>query len=158
MKEHKAACRLGAFERSAVAEHAWQASHEIEWDDVEMQDTATDLQERKVKESVHIRLAPKGLKMNRDDGKELSPLWIKTIANAQKKPPYEPRPPREPWPRDNRPLLRVRRRATATSPAPPERPPPAVRRPTPTVPEKKQAVSVDHAPRSVGHAHRRTDY
>ena len=23
-KEHKAACRLGAFERSAVAEHAWQ--------------------------------------------------------------------------------------------------------------------------------------
>ena len=65
MKEHKAACRLAAFERSAVAEHAWQAGHEIEWDDVKIQDTATDLQERKVKESVYIRLAPKGLKMNR---------------------------------------------------------------------------------------------
>ena len=67
------ACRLAAFQRSAVAEHAWQASHEIEWDDVEILDTATELQERKVKESVYIRLAPKGLKMNRDDGKELSP-------------------------------------------------------------------------------------
>ena len=29
MKEHRAACRLAAFERSAVAEHAWQAGHEI---------------------------------------------------------------------------------------------------------------------------------
>ena len=57
MKEHKAACRLAAFERSAAAEHAWQAGHEIEWDDV---DIATDLQERKVKEAVYIRLAPKG--------------------------------------------------------------------------------------------------
>ena len=43
MKEHRAACRLAAFERSAVAEHAWQAGHEIEWDDVEILDTATDL-------------------------------------------------------------------------------------------------------------------
>ena len=45
-------------------------------------DTATDLQERKVKESVYIRMAPKGLKMNRDDGKELSPLWIRTITTG----------------------------------------------------------------------------
>ena len=81
MKEHKAACRLVVFERSAVAEHVWQVGHEIEWDEVEILDVATDLQERKVKESVYIRLAPKspkglspkGLKMNRDEGKELSP-------------------------------------------------------------------------------------
>ena len=32
--------------------------------------------------------------MNRDEGK-LSPLWIRTIANAQKKPAYESRPPQE---------------------------------------------------------------
>ena len=126
------------FERSAVAEHTWQAGHEIEWDDVEILDTATDLQERKVKESVYIRLAPKWLKMNRDEGKELSPLWIRTVMNAQKNLPHEPRPLREPWLRDNMPLLRVRRRATALSPAlqqltPPEGPPPAVRRPTPTL-------------------------
>ena len=74
MKEHKTACRLAAFERSAVAEHTWQAGHEIEWDDIEILDTATGLQARKVKESVYIRLAPKGLTMNRDGGRELSPF------------------------------------------------------------------------------------
>ena len=50
LKEHKAACRLGAFERSAVAEHAWQEGHEIDWNDVEILDTARDLRERKVKD------------------------------------------------------------------------------------------------------------
>ena len=29
VKEHKAACRLAAFDRSSVAEHAWQEGHEI---------------------------------------------------------------------------------------------------------------------------------
>ena len=147
----------------AVVEHAWQAGHEIVWDDVEILDTATELQERKVKESVYIRLAPKGCRMNRDDGRELSPLWIRTITNALKKEPiYKPRPPREPRPRDNRPLPRVRRRANATSPAPirptpPEAPPPTVRRPTPNS-QKKKAVGVDHVPKSIGHTHRRSDY
>ena len=70
MKEHKAGCRLAHFERSAVAEHAWQAGHEIEQDDVEILhvDTAIDLQKRKVK-AVYIRLAPKGLKKNREEGR-----------------------------------------------------------------------------------------
>ena len=53
IKEHKAACRLTAFERSAVAEHAWQEGHEINWDDVEILDKAKDLQQGKVKEIVH---------------------------------------------------------------------------------------------------------
>ena len=52
-KEHKAVCRLGAFERSAVVEHTWQEGHEIDWKDMEIIDTARDLQERKVKESLH---------------------------------------------------------------------------------------------------------
>ena len=52
VKEHKAAYRLAAFDRSAVAKHAWQEGHEIEWNDVEILDTAQDLQERKVKESL----------------------------------------------------------------------------------------------------------
>ena len=29
VKEHKAACRLAAFDRSAVAERAWQEGHDI---------------------------------------------------------------------------------------------------------------------------------
>ena len=36
MKEHKAACRLPAFDRSAVAEHARQAGHEIQREDIEL--------------------------------------------------------------------------------------------------------------------------
>ena len=57
--EHKAACRLATFDRSVVAEHAWQEDHEIEWNDVEILDTAKDLQERKVKESPYIRMFPR---------------------------------------------------------------------------------------------------
>ena len=34
VKEHKAACRLAAFNRSAVAEHTWQEGHEIKWNDI----------------------------------------------------------------------------------------------------------------------------
>ena len=74
LKEHKAACRLAAFDRSAVAKHARQVGHEIEWNDVEILDTTKDLQERKVKESLYIRMAPKSCLMNRDEGRELSPF------------------------------------------------------------------------------------
>ena len=77
LKEHKAACKLAAFDRSAVAEHAWQEGHEINWNDVEILDTAKDLQERKVKESLYIRMAPKSCLINRDEVRELSPLWIR---------------------------------------------------------------------------------
>ena len=50
IKEHKAACRLATFERSAVAQHAWQEGHEINWDDVDILDNAKDLQQGKVKD------------------------------------------------------------------------------------------------------------
>ena len=73
LKEHKAACRLTTFERSAVAEHAWQGGHEIEWNDVEILDTTKDMQERKVKESLYIRMAPKTYLINRDEGRESCP-------------------------------------------------------------------------------------
>ena len=137
LKEHKAACRLGAFERSAVAEHAWQEGHEIDWNDVEILDTAKDLQERKVKESLYIRMAPKTCLMNRDEGRELPLLWLRTIKNTEKKERLRPRPPRTQRPNVNRPLPRVTRRQAPSAPAqrtphPPATPPPAVRRPTPT--------------------------
>ena len=85
IKEHKAACRLAAFERSAVAEHAWQEGHEINWDDVEILDNTKDLQERKVKESLYIRMVPRTCLMNRDEGRELSSLWMRTIKRALKR-------------------------------------------------------------------------
>ena len=57
-KERKAACRLEAFERSAVAEHAWQPGHAIDREKVEVIDTAKDERMRKVKEALYIRLSP----------------------------------------------------------------------------------------------------
>ena len=84
IKEHKTACWLAAFERSAVAKHAWQEDHKINWDDVEILDKAKDLQERKVK-YLYIRMVPRTCLMNRDEGRELPPLWMRTIKRAQKR-------------------------------------------------------------------------
>ena len=52
--EHKADCKHARFERSAVAEHAWQDGHSIDWENVQVVDVAEDTQKRLVKEAVHI--------------------------------------------------------------------------------------------------------
>ena len=52
-----------------VAEHAWKDGHIIEWDEVKILDTPRDERERRVKEALYIKLAPPGLRMNRDEGK-----------------------------------------------------------------------------------------
>ena len=57
----------------------WQEGHEIDWNDVEILNTARDLQERKVKESLYIRMALKTCLMNRDEGRELPLLWLRTL-------------------------------------------------------------------------------
>ena len=85
VKEHKAACRLAHFEKSAVAEHAWQDGHIIEWDQVTILDTASDQRERQTKEALYIKLAPPGCRINRDEGKDLSPLWLNAIKNSQRR-------------------------------------------------------------------------
>ena len=90
LKEHKSACRLTTFKRSMVAEHAWQEGHEIEWNNVEILVTAKDMQEWKAKKSLYIRIAPKTYLMNRDEGRELPLLWLRTIRNAKKRPRCEP--------------------------------------------------------------------
>lgn len=56
IKEHKAACWLANFERSAVAEYAWQDGCNIEWDNVEILDTAMGSISRRTKEAVYIKL------------------------------------------------------------------------------------------------------
>ena len=85
IKEHKAACRLAKFEKLAVAEHAWMDGHIIEWDQVEILDTSKDLNERKVKEALYIKLAPQECRINRDEGKELSPLWLNAIKRSRQR-------------------------------------------------------------------------
>ena len=111
LKEHKAACRQGAFERSAVAEHAWQPGHAIDWENVEIMDTHKDLPARKVKEALYIRLAPPKCRINRDEGKELSSLRLrmnKVCSGLQDMKPddYQPNPPTHP-PDISRPLPKV---------------------------------------------------
>ena len=114
IKEHKAACRLAKFEKSAVAEHAWQDGHVIEWDQAEIVDTAKSTWERLIKEVIHIKLAPLGYRMNKDEGMDLSPLWMNAILAMKRRMPDRRCTP-----------LRV--------PRPPSTPPPNIRRPTPTL-------------------------
>ena len=126
IKEHKAACRLVRFEKSAVADSAWLDGHIIEWDQMEILDTAKDLNERNVKETLYIKLAPQGCRINRDEGKELSPLWL----NAIKRQCSRGSAHRE---------MDGQERNLGTTvtamhqPHPPPTPPPNIRRPTPTI-------------------------
>lgn len=56
IKEHKAACRLAQFKRSAVAELAWQDGHIIEWDQAEIMDMVASTSERLIKEVIYIKM------------------------------------------------------------------------------------------------------
>ena len=97
MKEHKAACRLASFEESAVVEHAWQDGHCVNWEDAEVLDTARDLQVRKTKEALYIKMTPSGCRINRDEGRDLPPLWLRTIKKLKSKHPgHKPRRPHPP--------------------------------------------------------------
>ena len=124
IKEHKAACRLGKFERSAVAEHAWQDGHSIEWDNAEILETATGFISRRTKEALHIKLrTTPTCRMNRDEGRDLSPIWLSTLRDVTKL--GEAMRPR---------LSRTRlQQQRSFQPHPPLTPPPDVRRPTPTL-------------------------
>ena len=128
LKEHKAACRLANFDRSAVAEHAWKDGHVIVWDHVEILDTATDERQRRVKEAIYIKMAPPGMRINRDEGFDLSPLWLSGVQKLQK-----PRcNGREENPRTLRP-------GRMLYPTPPSTPPPNHRRPTPNIKMRRMA-------------------
>ena len=117
IKEHKVACRLAKLEKSAVTEHAWQDGHVIEWDQAEIVDAAKSTWERLVKEAIHITLAPPGCRMNKDEGMDLSPLWMNAILAM----------------RDRQRRMQDRRRTPPIVPRPPSTPPPNIRRPTPTL-------------------------
>ena len=125
VKEHKAACRLVNFDRSAVAEHAWKDGHVIEWNEVEVLDKATDERQRRVKEALYIRMAPPGVRMNRDKGREVSPLWLNAIRKLRRTQGdqktiqtgparmLQPNPPATPPPSHRRPTPNIRTRRTS---------------------------------------------
>ena len=98
VKEHKADCKHARFERSAIAEHAWQDGHSIDWENVQVVDVAEDTQMRLVKEAVHIRMGAPQRLTNRDEGKEISSVWLQVVRSNKPHPLHrsrQPCPPRE---------------------------------------------------------------
>ena len=79
IKEHQDACRLYRPEKSAVAERAWCNDHQIDWDTVEIVDTASKKMELLVKEAIHIQRTPKELLLNRDNGWQIPESWNATL-------------------------------------------------------------------------------
>ena len=70
LKQHKEALKRGELEKSAVATHAWNLHHRVDWEGVSIIDQDSNTISRKIRESLHIRRRS-GL-MNRDDGLEIS--------------------------------------------------------------------------------------
>ena len=68
IKEHQAAAHLGQLEKSAVAKHAWQVGHVIDWSGVRVLDGASKNSVLLIMEALHIRLRHTDGRMNRDMG------------------------------------------------------------------------------------------
>ena len=83
MKEHKADCRYARFERSAVAEHAWTDGHEMDWENIEVLDVEGSNKERL---AYYITATEFKRRLNRDEGKDISQVWL------QLKSKFQPRP------------------------------------------------------------------
>ena len=65
LREHQEACRKGTLEKSAVAEHAWNAN---KWDETTVVDMARHPRELLIKEAIHIQMIPAEERLNRDTG------------------------------------------------------------------------------------------
>ena len=61
----------GTVEKSAVAEHAWDNQHSINWEETSIIDQARRHKELLLKEALHIHMTPADQRINRDEGLEL---------------------------------------------------------------------------------------
>ena len=78
--EHQRHTRLGAADKSAVAEHALALEHNIDWKSAKVLDTAAGLVQRRVKESLHIqRMAKTRPLMNKDKGLKVEQVWLGSV-------------------------------------------------------------------------------
>ena len=82
LKEHKRALTSGNLAQSAVAEHAANESHVIDWKGAKVVDTHPRYHQRCALESWHIR--SETTTMNRDDGS--LPQAYNTLLNYPRKP------------------------------------------------------------------------
>ena len=79
VKEHKDACSKGYTKKSAVAEHARDQQHTIDWEDNKVLDRSTRPVQLLVKEALCIQRTPANNMLNCDGGYELPGCWIATI-------------------------------------------------------------------------------
>ena len=63
------------MEKSAVAEHAWENHHPIDWEETTVLDRGRG-QELLLKEALHIQMTPSEECFNRDGGLEVPGCWI----------------------------------------------------------------------------------
>ena len=67
LKEYRHPCRRGMMEKSAVAEHAWENHHPIDWEETTVLDHGRG-QELLLKEALHILMTPSDGCLNQDGG------------------------------------------------------------------------------------------
>ena len=80
IKEHKAATRRGEL---AIAEHAWNHHHQVEWDEIKALDEAANNTTLLIKEALHIRLTDAETLINRDEGVAISDCWTAILSHAR---------------------------------------------------------------------------
>jgi len=61
-----------------VAEHAWENSHSIDWEETFVLDKARGL-DLLMKEALHIRIAPADKCINKDGGLEIPDCWTALV-------------------------------------------------------------------------------
>ena len=81
LKEHRSALEKGYTQNSGIAEHAYEAHHEISWDTVQVLDQESNTSRRLVRESLHIRTVQPN--MNRENGLEIPVTFMKIISDGQ---------------------------------------------------------------------------
>ncbi|XP_041483471.1 uncharacterized protein LOC121430261 [Lytechinus variegatus] len=77
MLEHRRDVKHRRIDSSAVAEHAWNADHPPNWDEVSCIARDKHWYTRRVKEAIQIRLHPNNV--NRDNGIDIPEEWLPTI-------------------------------------------------------------------------------
>ena len=75
LKEHWDACERGVMEKSAIAEHAWENHHPINWEKTTVLDHGRG-QELLVKEALHIQMTPSEEHFKWGGGLEVPGCWI----------------------------------------------------------------------------------
>ena len=76
LKEHQRCCSNFDLQKSAVAQHAVEEDHRIDWDNSMVVDKESKWHRRRLKEAMYIK---KYNNFNQDQGFAISPIWASDI-------------------------------------------------------------------------------